>query len=377
MTGYVVSHRGHWYPRVEMGTNSDGKRVRKWGPRCRTKREASFKLAEMVHQMNEGSYLEPSKQALGDYLNSEWLPAIRSTIKPSTWDSYRRNLTLHVVPKLGAISLSKLQPAHLNDLYASLAEGERPLAPKTIRYIHTILHRALKDATRWSKIGRNVAALADPPRPRAPEGFRIWTPVQLRSFLDAVSQDRLYALFFLALTTGLRRGELLGVRWCDLDLDKGRLSIRQTVISIGYEIQYSEPKTARSRRTIALDPASVSALKAHRTRQLEERLAWGSAWEESELVFTREDGRPIHPHSVSGAFERAVKRSGLPPLRFHDLRHTYATLALEAGMKPWDLSDRLGHSTVAFTLQVYRHAIQATQESAAAMAAEFIVGSHK
>jgi integrase len=148
------------------------------------------------------------------------------------------------------------------------------------------------------------------------------------------------------------------------------------VISVGYQVQYSEPKTARSRRTIAFDPATVTALRAHRKRQLEERLAYGPGRAESDLVFTGEDGEPIHPHSVSGAFERAVKRTRLPRLRFHDLRHTYATLALESGMKPWDLSDRLGHSTVAFTLQAYRHAIQATQESAAIRAAQFIIGSN-
>lgn len=179
----------------------------------------------------------------------------------------------------------------------------------------------------------------------------------------------------MALTTGMRRGELLGLRWADVDLAVGRLVVKQTVVSVGYQVQFSEPKTARSRRTISLDPSTVATLKAHRSHQLEQRLAWGPAWRESEFVFTREDGSLIHPQSVSDAFERAVKQVSLPLIRFHDLRHTYATLALDAGMKPWDLSDRLGHSSVAFTLQAYRHAVQATQESAASVAASFILGA--
>lgn len=190
----------------------------------------------------------------------------------------------------------------------------------------------------------------------------------VRRFLDGISDDRLSALYVLAATTGLRRGELLGLRW--IDLEQSRLSVRQTLVSVAYKAQFSEPKTKRSRRTIALDPATLAALKTHRANQNAERLAWGPAWSDTGLAFTRENGEAIHPQSLSDAFEAHVKRLGLPKLSLHGVRHSYATLALASGMKPWDLSDRLGHASIAFTLQVYRHAIPAAQDAAAA----FILG---
>jgi integrase len=202
----------------------------------------------------------------------------------------------------------------------------------------------------------------------------IWPREQVQTFLTATEKDRLGPLYLLALTTGMRRGELAGLRWVDVDLDKGKLTVAQTLIEIEYRIEFSEPKTDRSRRTIRLDQATVAALRAHRKRQIEEKLILGPAWKDSGLVFTREDGSPIHPQAISNSFERAVKLLRLPRLTFHGLRHTYATLALESGMRPWDLSDRLGHSSVAFTLQVYRHAVQSTQDSAAEAAAAFILG---
>lgn len=378
-TGHVIrkERKGkvRYYAVVEQDPEPNGRRVRKSHGGFDRRKDAREALNTVLQRQREGTYIAPTSQSFGQFLTDEWLPGIRSTVKPSTWDSYSRNIQLHLIPRLGTRSLSKLGPAELNDLYASLSEGPRPLSTRTIRYVHTIVHRALKDATRWGKVPRNVAALADPPRPKAPADFRFWTPTQVQIFLGDTRGDLLHSLYFVALTTGMRRGELLGLRWADVDLAVGRLVVKQTVVSVGYQVQFSEPKTARSRRTISLDPSTVATLKAHRSHQLEQRLAWGPAWRESEFVFTREDGSLIHPQSVSDAFERAVKQVSLPLIRFHDLRHTYATLALDAGMKPWDLSDRLGHSSVAFTLQAYRHAVQATQESAASVAASFILGA--
>ena len=377
-TGHVIrkerNGKVRYYAVVEQDPEPDGRRVRKSHGGFDRKKDAREALNTILERQKEGLYVTPSRQTVGQFLNDEWLPGIRATVKPSTWDSYRRNVQLHVIPNVGSIALSKLGPAQLNDLYASLAEGAKPLGSRTVRYIHSIMSRALKDATRWGKVSRSVAALADPPRPKAPTDFSIWTPEQVRTFLASSKEDRLHTLYFLALTTGMRRGELLGLRWSDVDFAANRLVVRQTIVSIGYRVEISEPKTTRSKRTISLDPATVATLKAHWSRQLEERLAWGPAWHESGLVFTKEDGTLIHPQSASDAFQRAVKRAGLPKVRFHDMRHSYATLALDAGMKPWDLSDRLGHASVAFTLQAYRHAVQSTQETAARTAAAFIVG---
>jgi integrase len=204
--------------------------------------------------------------------------------------------------------------------------------------------------------------------------MKTWTLDELRDFLHEVRHDRLFPAYLLFATTGTRRGEVLGLRWCDVDLDQARLSVRQTLLTINYELHLSEPKTRRSRRSISLDPATVSALRAHRKAQLEERLAWGESWRDTGLVFTREDGDPVHPGGVSDAFERTVKRARLPRIRLHGLRHTYATLALSAGVPLWAVADLLGHSNVSVTDRFYRHAIPSILEEAAGKVAGLILG---
>jgi integrase len=206
--------------------------------------------------------------------------------------------------------------------------------------------------------------------------MQTWTAEEVRAFLDYVRQadERLYALWVLAATTGMRRGELLGLRWADLDLDAARVAIRRTVISVGYEVCESEPKTKKGRRTIDIDPTTVAALRAHRARQAEERLAWGPAYEDSGRLFARENGSVLHPERVSQLFKKHVRNAGLPAIRFHDVRHTHATLGLAAGVPPKVMSERLGHSTVAFTLDLYTHAVPALQQQAANQVAALIFG---
>ncbi len=199
-----------------------------------------------------------------------------------------------------------------------------------------------------------------------------WTAGELGRFLDFVVDDRLYGAWVLAATTGLRRGEVLGLRWSDVDLDSGRLAVRQTLVSVAYETKFSTPKTKRGRRSVSLDATTVMALRSHRKRQLEERMEWGPAYQDSGLVVTRENGVLVHPDRFTQMFDKHVKNSGLPRIRLHDLRHTHATLALAAGVHPKVLSERLGHATVAFTLDVYSHAVPALQEEAAERVASLI-----
>jgi integrase len=205
--------------------------------------------------------------------------------------------------------------------------------------------------------------------------MRTWSADDLRDFLDGLHGDRLYAAWHVAASTGLRRGELLALRWDDIDLEGARLSVRRSFVSVGYEVRLSEPKTKRSRRQLALDRATVGALRDHRRRQLEERISWGPAWQDTGLVFTREDGTLIHPDRLTKSFNRHVNGSGLPRIRLHDLRHTHATLALQAGIHPKVVSERLGHATVSITLDTYSHAIPAMQQDAAERVAELVFGS--
>jgi integrase len=201
-----------------------------------------------------------------------------------------------------------------------------------------------------------------------------WSAQELRRFLENIQDDRLYAAFLLAATTGMRRGELLGLHWRDTDLDAARVSIRRTLITVGYELAWSTPKTDRGRRNVALDPATAETLRTHRARQLEERLVLGSAYQDDDLVFCQPDGTPVHPDSLSGFFERLVAAADVPRIRLHDLRHTHASLALAAGVHPKVVSERLGHADIALTLNTYSHAIPALQETAAILVANLVLG---
>lgn len=268
-----------------------------------------------------------------------------------------------------------------NRFYADLLrrgriDGAGGLSAKTVRYVHSILRKALADAVRWNTAQRNVADLADPPKLTGQHReMRTWTAEQLRAFLEHIAEERLYAAFLLAATTGLRRGEVLGLRWADVDLEAARISVRQSLVLVAYEPKFSEPKTNRSRRSVALDGRTVATLRSWRKQQLEERMLLGVGYDDSELVFTRDDGRFVHPDRFSQLFDKYVAVSELPRIRLHDLRHTHATLALAAGVHPKVVSERLGHSTVAFTLDVYSHAVPALQEEAAERIAAHVFGS--
>jgi integrase len=243
-----------------------------------------------------------------------------------------------------------------------------------VRYVHVIIRRALADAVRWGRLSRNVADGAAAPKQASKREMHTWTAQELRSFLAHVAEDRLYAAYITAATTGMRRGEVLGVHWRDVDLDTARLAVTQSLIAVGYELSFSEPKTAKSRRLIALDPVTVAALRAHRKAQLEERLRWGAAWQDGDLVFALENGSPVHPDRFSDWFQEHVKAAELPRIRLHDLRHTHATLALQAGVHAKVISERLGHSTISITLDTYSHAIPAMEEEAAAKVARLVFG---
>jgi integrase len=378
MRGHVVKKRGRYYVVVELDKDpGTGKRRRNWIGGFAKKKEADATLAEMVHRRNVGTYIKPSNRTLAEFL-PEWLQAIKPTVRQNTWECYRTDVECRLIPALGARRLDELTAPELNAFYTYLREkgrrdGKGGLSPQSVRHVHVVIHRALKDAVRWGLLTRNVADLADPPSQQARE-IKTWNVNELRQFLHQVKDDRLFAAYLLHATTGMRRGEVLGLRWCDVDLDQARLSIRQTLLTINYKLHVSEPKTLRSRRTISLDPATVSALRAHRKAQLEERLAWGESWRDTGLVFTREDGEPVHPAGFSDAFERAVKRAQLPRIRLHGLRHTYATLALSASVPLWAVADLLGHSNVSVTDRFYRHAIPSMLEEAASKVTGLILG---
>ena len=371
----------NWYVVVDVGRTADGKRRQKWHGSFRTKREAEVARTKIVRDLHDGTYTMPTKLTLREWVEEKWLPTVGTQVKPSTFESYRRNMNHHVLPTLGRCSIRDIGPGQLNALYEvllSTGRRNRPggLSPKTVRYIHTIVHKALADALDAGLISVNAAERAKPPRPRAAttSESQFWTPDELRCFLDTVEEHRLVAAWHVSAMTGMRRGEVLGLRWVDLDLDAARIHVRQALLSVAYELVVSTPKNHRA-RVIDLDPGTVDQLRLHRERQIEEGAEWGSDYQSRGLVFCKENGEPLHPQTYSQAFERIVARTGLPRVRLHDLRHTHATIALRAGVPTKIISERLGHESPAFTLKQYAHVIPGMQADAALAIARLVSGA--
>lgn len=345
-----------------------------------TAKEAAEAHSRAKVEVAEHRYVVVSDITVADYLMNEWLPSVKTTIRPSTHVSYAGHVSNHIIPGIGSLQLQALTPAAINARYAYLLENGRGqgrgLSPATVHHVHVTLHRALRDAVRWRRLHHNPADAADPPRASAHrKEMEVWTGDELRTFLTSVSGSPLYPLWLLLSTTGMRRGEALGLHWEDLAVASRKVSIRRSLSMLHGLPVVTEPKTRRGSRTIPLDPATVDALVAHRRGQYEARMLGGDKWTDSLYVFTKPLGDRLDPNYVTLCFKKAVKAAGLRPIRLHSLRHTYATLALAAGMNPRDLSARLGHSTVAFTLDVYSHAVAALEVESADAVAALIVPS--
>jgi integrase len=347
----------------------------------RTKRQAQAALNEAMAALRTDTFVEPSRLTLGAFLTEQWLPTVRATVRPNTWATYRIYAEAHVLPALGNVPLQALTAGHLNRLYIDLArhgrrDGRGGLKPKSVRHVHVLLHKALSDAVRWGHVIRNIADAADPPRvPRQARG--VWSAEELRTFLASTREDRLAAMWLLFATTGMRRSELLGLPWraVDLEAPPARLAVVQAVVVVDKQpVVVAEAKTASSHRQLALDPFTAAALRAHRVRQLEERLAWGPAWVDTGLVFTREDGQVLHPEHVTKRFARLVRDASLPPITLHGVRHSYATTALAAGEPLKVVSERLGHASTSITANLYQHVLPSMDERTANAVATLILG---
>ncbi len=378
---------GTWGFVVDAGIDpGTGKRrqVRRRG--FATRKAAEQELARVRHGVQNSDYVAPDRLTVSSFLTNEWLPATKSTIESTTFESYERNLRLHVIPSLGEMRLQRLEPQRLNALYATLLangrrDGKGGLSARTVRYLHTIIHRALKDATRWGKVSRNVADLADPPSQKAarPPEMKIWDPQQLRAFLDYVEQQRdlLAPAFRLAGLAGMRRGEVLGLTWADIDFDHGALTVRRQLRCIGRKIEHVEiTKTASGRRRINLDSGTLAALRTARARQAAERLAMGTGYQESAFVFTQPDGAPIHPMTMTETFSRRIKSAKLPKIRLHDLRHSHVAHLIAAGTHVKVISERVGHASTSFTMDRYGHLMDGQQSDAADAVALLVDGGH-
>ena len=376
--------RGHTYQRgrtwsyvVDTDPGPDGRRRQTTKGGFPSEREARRALNKVLVALAENSFTEPSRETLRAFIE-RWLPSVKARVRPSTWAQYATLAQKHIVPGLGDGPIQKLTPDGINAFYAGLLEqgrlhGRGGLSPRTVGHIHGVLRNALNDAVKWRVIGRNPALEASPPR-KQQQPLVTWAAPEARDFLAHVRGDRLFAAYALALTTGMRRGELLGLAWRDVELEAGWLHVRQTLVSVNYRVQFSTPKTQAGRRSIAIDPGTVEILREHRLRQLKERHELGlGAAQPDDLVFAGIGGQPLNPSLFTDGFDRRVKTAGVPRIRFHDVRHTAATLALAAGVPAKVVAERLGHSSVSITLDLYTHSVPTLQEEAAVRLAALVL----
>jgi len=337
----------------------DGRRKQIYG---RSRDEVRRKLADILYSIEHGTFADPRGRKVGDFLD-QWLNEVaRPRVREWTFAGYEVHVRRHLKPALGRIPLDKLTPQHVQSLLnQKLREG---LSPRSVRYIRGTLRTALNEAVRWGLISRNAAALVDGPRV---ERFRIqpFTPDEARRLLQAAKGDRLEALYSVALTMGLRQGEALGLSWSDVDLELGYMRITKQLQRIHGSPRLVEPKTEHSRRTLAMPPMICDALRRHRERQDEERRAAGRRWKDTGLVFTTPIGTPLDGTAVTKAFHQLLGSVGLPQRRFHDLRHSTATLLLVQGVSPRVVMDLLGHSQIGLTMNTYSHVIPDLRRDAA------------
>lgn len=361
-----------WAIVLDLGRNAAGKRKQKWHSVRGTKKDAEAELARLIHEMNTGSYVEPSKMPVRDYLDL-WLKNYgEQSVSPKTLERYREIIDGHIKPALGGHVLSKLMPLHVQSFYTeALTSGRKDgtggLSPQTVLHFHRLLHRALGQAVKWQLLVRNPIDAVEPPRPERKK-MSVLDSVGTAQLLAKLNGTRLYAPVLIAVTTGLRRGEFLALRWQDIDLDKSQITVNQALEQTKKEgLRFKTPKTGRSRRQVALPAFVVTILKTYKREQNETRLMLGPAYQSSDLVFPRPDGTAWPPDSFSTAFAAFIRSSDIPHIRLHDLRHSHATQLLLQGVHPKIVSERLGHSKIGITLDTYSHVLPGMQEDAAAM----------
>jgi integrase len=369
---------GRW---VAMLSLPSGKRQSFYG---KTRQEVQRRLAAAQRDLEAGIPVITDRQTVGQYLTS-WLEAIKPTIEFGTWRRHREFVELHVAPKVGHTLVRELSPQQVQRLYADcLATG---LSGSTVHHLHATLHKALKDAERLGIVARNVCKLVNPPRMDESE-IQPLSRDDVGILLDIASGERLEALYVVALATGMRQSELLGLRWSDVDLDArpvdprpedvrpgGLIRVRTQLKRLEGQWVLREPKTRRSRRQIAVPDPVVDALRRHHVRQLEERLRLGAAWQDRDLVFCTQTGGPLFARNLYRSFKALLRKGALPDIRFHDLRHTCATLLLSAWVNPKVVSEMLGHATVAITLDIYSHVLPDMQQDAAVAMGQLLYGS--
>ncbi len=365
MRGHIVKRYKNSYTIVlNMGKDPQtSKRKQQWVTIKGTKKDAEKRLSELLHQLDTGNFMKPSKTTLQEYLEKWLLDYATSNLSPRGFERYAGIIRKHLIPDMGNIILTQLRPEHLQKHYtARLNQG---LSARTVRYHHAVIHRALQTAVKWGLISRNVADDVDVPRIHRTE-MQTWDEDDVTRFLAVAKDSPYYVLFYTALFTGMRRSELLALRWQDIDFIFSQIYVTRSLhhLKDGSYI-FTEPKSARSRRTIALSPSAILTLKGHKEKQSLERDMLGIPLKNDGLVFSNIEGNPLRPNTVTRAWTMLSARAGVKVIRLHDARHTHASLMLKQGIHPKIVQERLGHASIQMTLDTYSHVAPGLQETAA------------
>jgi len=365
MRGHIEKRSKNSYSiAISLGKDATtGKYKYQWVSIKGTKKDAEQRLSEILHQLDNGTFMKPSKTTLGEYFEKWLSDYVKPNLSPRGFERYQGIITKHLIPDFGSITLTQLKPEHLQKHYtAKLNEG---LSARTIRYHHAVIHKALQTAVKWGLVSRNVADGVDVPRIHRNE-MQTWDEDDITRFLEIAKDSSYYALFHTALYTGMRRSELLGLKWTDVDFIFSQVYVNRSLHHLkNGSYVFTEPKSAKSRRTIALSPSAILTLKEHKEKQALERAMLGIPLKDVDLVFSTLEGKPLRPNTITRAWTMLAARAGVKVIRLHDARHTHASIMLKQGIHPKIVQERLGHASISMTLDTYSHVAPGLQQAAA------------
>lgn len=366
---------GRWTAVISLGYYN-GKRRRKtiYGE---TFKEVKDQLQRLQVEAQKGMLINTERQTVGQFLDS-WLQNVKNTVRPASYINYEQTVRLHIKPYIGQVTLEKLSPQNLQVFISESTKAGK--TPTLIRYNRTVLRIALGQALKWGLVSRNVASLVEPPKAERKREIKFLTPDQAKHFFDNCDEakDRHTALYALTLALGLRLGEVTGLHWKDVDLTAGTIKICGALQRIyGEGLKIVETKSAQSNRTLSLPTQILNRLKDHRIRQLQYRLAAGDKWQDTDLVFTTLIGTPVDSKALLKSFQSSLHRAGLPKMRFHDLRHSCATILLAIGVAPRTVMEILGHSQIGLTMDTYSHIVPELKQEVADLMDQVLQGKAK
>jgi integrase len=369
MRGHIRQKgRSSWQIQVYAGTGPNGQRRRHFETVRGRKGDAQRRLTELLSSLDKGVYTPPGRLTLAEHLHN-WLEGyVKTNCSQRTLDSYQSIIQRHLIPALGNTQLKHLHPQAIQSYYGKVCER---LSARTVHHHHRVLSQSLKFAVRQGYLGRNPAEMVDPPSPRR-KVMRTLTPTEVEVLFETGQSNYYYPVIYTAVSTGLRQAELLGLRWRDIDLDMLSISVSQVLYKRRGVCVFKEPKTSHSRRRVSMTPKLALYLREYRAEREQLYRELGKQLTIDDLTFTSVEGKPIDPGVLSHAFSRMARQAGLGAVRFHDLRHTFASLMLLRGAKPKVISEALGHSSVAFTMDVYSHIIEGMQSDAMALLDEVL-----